>query len=148
MKLLARLGALLLALAVLVPLSASADAPGEHPAYMHALSDLRAARWLIDHHPPNWSQGGDEAEAVHQIDEAIRELREAAFDDGKDLNFHPAVDERPDQPGRLHGALDALRRARADVSREEDNGYARGLRNRSIGHIDAAINHVRRAIHE
>ncbi len=25
--------------------------PAHHPAYLHALSDLRAARWLIAHRP-------------------------------------------------------------------------------------------------
>jgi hypothetical protein len=148
MKFNAKLTALVFAVAAVAPLAAQADVPGEHPAYMHALSDLRAARWLIDHHPPSYAQGADEAAAVRQIDDAIRDLKQAAIDDGKDVYFHPPVDERPDMPGRLHGAVDALKKARADIDREEDNGWARGLRNRSIQHIDDALHHVRRAIHE
>jgi hypothetical protein len=148
MKLITRIASLVVLAAALVPLGASADVPGDHPAYLHALSDLRAARWMIDHRPGNWEQSGDEHFAVQKIDEAIREMKEAAFDDGKNLNDHPAVDERPDQRGRLHAAVDFLRRARADIAREEDNGYARGLRNRSIHHIDEAIHAVEHAIHE
>src|SRR5208282_3710061 len=106
MKLFARLGAVLLAALFLAPLSSFADTPGDHPAYLRAMSDLRAARWLIEHHPSSWSQGVDEVEAVRQIDEALHDLREAAFDDGKDANFHPQIDERPDQPGRLHQAAE------------------------------------------
>jgi hypothetical protein len=148
MKLHLRLGAVLLALAAIVPLAARAQAPGEHPAYLHALADLRAARWLIWHHPGDWAQSVDERDAIRHIDDAIRELKEAAYDDGKNTEFHPQIDERPDEPGRLHQAVDILRKARSDVAREEDNAYARGLRNRSLGHIDAAIHRVRRAIHD
>jgi hypothetical protein len=39
-------------------------AQARHPAYLHALSDLRAARWLIQHRPGDWVQNGDEMEAV------------------------------------------------------------------------------------
>jgi hypothetical protein len=75
-------------------------------------------------------------------------MKEASIDDGKNLADHPPVDERADQPGRLHEAIDYLRKARADVSREEDNAYANGLRARSIGHIDGAIRSVKHAVHD
>ena len=29
----------------------AADLPGHHPAYLHALTDLRAARWNLEHRP-------------------------------------------------------------------------------------------------
>ena len=32
----------------------------EHPHYLHALSDLRAARWEIEHRPGNWTLSIDE----------------------------------------------------------------------------------------
>jgi hypothetical protein len=112
---------------------------GAHPAYLHALSDLRAARWLIEHRPGDWAQAADERESVRHIDVAISELNRAAIDDGKNINYHPAVDEHPDHRGRIREALQYLRKARADISREEDNAYANGLRDRAIGHIDGAI---------
>jgi len=118
--------------------------PSRHPAYLHALSDLRGARWLIEHRPGDWAQTSDEVEAVQQIDAAINDIKKAAIDDGKNLNDHPRIDERPDHPGRIHEALEILRRARADLAREEDNAYADGLRDRAIGHIDGAIHAARR----
>jgi hypothetical protein len=117
--------------------------PAPHPAYLHALSDLRAARWLIEHRPGDWQQSADEVEAVHRIDSAINEIKHAAIDDGKNLAYHPAVDERPDHRGRIHEAIDYLRRARTDVSSGENNAFANGLRDRAIVHIDGAIRAAR-----
>jgi hypothetical protein len=122
--------------------------PRHHPAYLHALSDLRAARWLIEHRTGDWAQSSDEAEAVRQIDAAIGDLKQAAYDDGKNIADHPPVDERADHPGRIHEALQYLRKARADISSEEDNGNAKGWRNSAFGHIDAAIGSARRVFHE
>jgi hypothetical protein len=125
-----------------------APAPPQHPAYLHALSDLRAARWLIEHRPGDWAQTSDEVEAVRQIDAAIGDIKNAALDDGKNLNDHPAVDERPEHRGRIHEALEILRRARGDIAREEDNGFANGLRDRAIRHIDAAIQSARQVFRD
>jgi hypothetical protein len=122
-----------------------APPPARHPAYLHSLSDLRAARWLIGHRASDdWAQSADESESVRQIDAAINDIKQAAIDDGKNLNDHPPIDTHIDHRGRIHQALDNLRRARADIAREEDNGYAHGLRNRAIGHIDGSINAARR----
>jgi hypothetical protein len=120
---------------------------GDHPYYLHALSDLRAARWMIEHRPGNWQQTVDEIEAVHRIDAAIGEIKKAAIEDGKNLEDHPPVDERNDHDGRLHVALDFLRKARQDISHDEDNRFAQGLQARAYGHIDGAINAVKKAIH-
>ena len=125
-----------------------APVQARHPAYLHALSDLRAARWLIQHRPGDWAQSGDEIEAVRRIDAAIGEIRQASIDDGKNPADHPPVDERPDHRGRLHEAIDYLRKARADVSGAESNGFANGLRDRAIGHIDGAIGAARRVFRE
>jgi hypothetical protein len=120
---------------------------GPHPYYLHALSDLRAARWMIEHRPGNWAQTQDEIAAVHRIDAAIGEIKKASIEDGKNLEDHPPVDETVDHPGRLHAALDFLRKARQDISHDEDNAFAQGLQGRAYGHIDGAIDAVKRAIH-
>jgi hypothetical protein len=112
------------------------------------LSDLRAARWLIEHRPGDWQQTADEVEAVRQIDAGIGDLKQAAYNDGKNVADHPPVDEHADHPGRIHEALQYLRKARADISSEEDNPNAGGWRNRAIGHIDAAIGAARRVFHD
>ena len=122
--------------------------PPQHPAYMHALADLRASRWMIEHRTGDWAQTADEVDAVRQIDAAINDIKQAAIDDGKDLGYHPPVDEYPDHRGRIHAAIDYLKKARADISREEDNGYANHLRDRAIGHIDGAIHASRRVFND
>jgi hypothetical protein len=119
----------------------------DHPAYLHALSDLRAARWKIDHRPADdWKQSADEKEAVARIDEAIAEIKKASIDDGKDLSDHPKVDDHPGRIGRLHDAVDFLKKAREDVNREEDNGFAQGLKARALKHINEAIRRTELAI--
>jgi hypothetical protein len=126
----------------------AAPPPARHPAYLHALSDLRAARWLIEHRPGDWAQTNDEVEAVRQIDAAIDDIKKAAFNDGKNPSDHPPVDENPDHRGRIHEALQYLNKARADISHEEDNAFANGLRDRAIGHIDGAIRASRHVFNE
>jgi hypothetical protein len=120
---------------------------GAHPYYLHALSDLRAARWMIQHRPGNWVQTQDEVEAVRRIDKAIGEIKKASIEDGKNIEDHEPVSEIPDHMGRLHKALDFLRKARQDISHDEDNVFAQGLQSRAYGHIDGAIGAVKRAIH-
>jgi hypothetical protein len=119
----------------------------KHPYYLHALSDLRAARWMIEHRPSNWARTNDEVEAVKQIDAAIGEIKKAAIDDGKDIQDHPQVDEQNDHNGRLHEAVDFLKKARKDIGHDEDNMFAQGLQSRAYQHIDAAITATRHAIH-
>jgi pantothenate kinase len=119
----------------------------EHPHYLHALSDLRAARWMIEHRPGDWQRTTDEVEAVKRIDEAINAIKKASIDDGKDLNDHPKVDEVPDHIGRLHKAVDLLKKARARVNKEEDNAFAEGLKDRALKHISEAIRLTEKAIH-
>jgi hypothetical protein len=120
-------------------------AQGSHPAYLHALSDLRAARSLLER-PDHGELRHEEKEASHHIDKAIDEIKKAAIDDGKDLNDHPPVDSHMDWPGRLHRAMELLDKAHQDISREEDNHFAQGLQERAFGHIDAAKHEVREAI--
>lgn len=127
---------------------APAPMPLQHPAYIHAMSDLRAARWLIDHVPGDWKRAREETFAVQKIDDALNEIRRAAIDDGQDVNWHPAVQERNDHGGRLHDALDLLNRARGDLARAENDGAFRGLRDRAWVHIDEAIRNVQRAIRD
>jgi hypothetical protein len=123
----------------------NAGAQGKHPAYLHALTDLRHARAHLER-----QDGGalreEEKEAIHQIDEAIGEIKRASIDDGKDLNDHPPVDAGMDRTGRLHRAKELLEKARQDISHQEDNGLAQGLQQRAFGHIDRAIHEVNEAI--
>jgi hypothetical protein len=129
-----------------LPFAANADLPGKHPAYLHALGDLRTARWMIEHRPGDAAVSEHEDMAIMEIDKAIGEIKHAAIDDGKDIHDHPPMDVAPDRPGRLHKALELLRKVHSDVAREEDDPATRGLRDRAVGHIDAAIHQTERTI--
>jgi len=140
------LGASALLALIALPFAANADLPGKHPYYLHALSDLRAARWLIEHRPGDAHVSAHEDLAIHAIDDTIGELKRASIDDGKDLHDHPAVDAPNDHPGRLHRAVEILKKTHSDVDREEDDPTARGLKHRALHHIDEAIHQTEDAL--
>ncbi len=136
----------LVGMLVMNPKAASAQqVPGPHPAYLHALSDLRMARAYLDQiaWPPVQH---DEEKAIHQIDAAINEIKRASIDDGKNLEDHPPIDARMRPDGRFRKALELLDKAHNDTARAEDVPEARGLRDRAIGHIDEAHGTVDDAI--
>ena len=128
--------------------AAFADLPGKHPAYLHALSDLRAARWFLEHRPGDAAVTGQEDLATQEIDKAIGEIKKASIDDGKDVNDHPHVDLPSDPPGRLHKAKDLLKKVHDDVNQEEDDPAVQGLKQRALEHIDGALHATEQAIHD
>jgi hypothetical protein len=112
--------------------------PGAHPGYLHALTDLRSARWYLSHaQPGDGRMHGNEDTALTEIGHAIDELKRASIDDGKNVDDHPASDvgERGSQ---LMKAIENLRQAHADVDQEEDNPQARELKHRILDRIDRA----------
>ena len=125
---------------------AHADQPGAHPAYLHALSDLRDARANLERRGGDPAMRWDEAQAVGNVNGAIVAIKQAAIDDGKDLDYRPPVDAREPRYGRLHKALSALYAARADVNREEDNAFAQDLKHRALRDIDMAILRTREGL--
>jgi hypothetical protein len=134
-------------LASCAPTRRAAPPPPQHPHYLRALSNLRAARWMLEHRPGDWVQTLDEEQAINRIDAAINEIKQASIWDGKNINDHPPATQVSGQPGRLHAALDYLREARQEISFEEDNGAAQGLQGRAYQHIDGAIGSIRHALH-
>ncbi len=133
---------------VVAPASPAAPAPHPHPAYLHALTDLRDARWNLEHRPGDAAVSTQEDVAIVEIDRAINEARTAAMEDGKNLAQHPPEDARIERRGRLHHANELLHKARRDVAEGESNPNAVDLRNRVVGHIDLAIQATERAIHD
>src|SRR5580704_9289969 len=85
------LGVSSLLVCLALPFAANADLPGKHPAYLHALSDLRAARWMLEHRPGDAAVSEHEDMAIMEIDKAIGEIKHAAIDDGKDIHDHPPM---------------------------------------------------------
>lgn len=129
---------------MMAPAAMNADAPGRHPAYLHARSDLRASQFLLRvREEPNVTRNLMEAD--REVEAAIHEIDRAAYYDRKDLEDHPRVDTGMDRRHRFERIVALLRNARADLGREEDNGRARGWRDAAYGHIDAALEHMHRA---
>jgi hypothetical protein len=120
-------------------LPAPAEVPGPHPGYIHALSDLRYARALLQRDQP----GPRDQYVIGEIDRAIDEIKRASIDDGKNLEDHPPIDVNLDFHGRFHKALDLLNHAHHDVAQFEDNVFAQGLQRRAIEHIDRAHHELR-----
>jgi hypothetical protein len=128
-----------LSISALLATTASADQPGAHPAFLHALSDLRNARANLERKGGDAQMKWDEGKAIADIDAAIGKIKQASVDDGKNLDDHPPVDAKEPRSGRLHKALAALEAAHRDVDKEEDNAFAQGLKARAIHDIDSAL---------
>jgi hypothetical protein len=114
------------------------EVPGPHPAYLHALSDLRAARHYLN---DGWAWEPvrhDDNAAIHEIDAAINEIKKASIDDGKGLNDPFHIDAHLSPHDRFRKANELLASANNDLSRAEDVPSSRGLRDRAIGHVDKA----------
>ena len=122
-------------------------APQNHPAYLHALTDLRHARAYLAR-PAGAVVKWDENRAIREIDAAIAEIKHASIDDNKPLEDHPPVDAGMVWGDRLHRALELVETARRDVNQEEDNAYANGLKNRAMGHIDNAARDINDGIRD
>jgi hypothetical protein len=119
--------------------------PGPHPAYLHALSDLRAARHYLN---DGWAWEPvrrDDNAAIREIDAAISEIKRAAIDDGKGVNDPFPIDTGISPRGRFVKAKELLRAAHEDLSHAEDVPSSRGLRDRAIMHVDRAHQIVNQA---
>jgi|SRR5580698_1677397 hypothetical protein len=136
-----------LAAILVVPVSRAhaQQVPGPHPAYLHALSDLRLARAYLEE-VSDPAVKGDAHHAIGEIDKAIDEIKHASIDDGKDLHDHPPIDAGIPPRGRFHKALDLLHSAHNDCAHAEDVPQARDLRDRALMHIDYARDTVNNAI--
>jgi len=126
--------------------TAQAQRP-EHPAYIHALEDLRYARGLLDRLDDPKLEA-DERHAIHEIDAAINEIKLASVDDGKDLADHPPIDAHLKNTDRFHKALELLQKAHNDCSHEEDNPHTQGLQARVIHHIDEGMHAIEHTIQD
>ena len=118
----------------------AADTPGkQHPAYLaRARRSARRTR-ASSGRSQTPSSSGTRTSRFTEIDAAIKEIKDAALDDGKNLNDHPPVDVAMDWKGRLHRSLELdsqgarrhqsgrrqLRRARPQAPRVAAHGCRR-----------------------
>jgi hypothetical protein len=111
--------------------------PGKHPGYLHALTDLRTARWFLNHQAGDRKVYAGEDVAIQEIDAAINEIKSVSIDDGKDIYAHPNIDVK-EQGSRLLREIETLNKAHVDIDPEEDNPEVRDLRNQALWHVDPA----------
>ena len=133
------------ALALFAAIPSWADTPGHHPAYLHALADLRDARAHLEHFI-NEPVAPEEAHAIEHIDKAIGEIKRAAIMDGKNIQDHVPVDTHLGRHDRFVKAMELLDKAQRDVSGEEDQPDTQGLQLRVIHHIEEAKHSVHHAL--
>jgi hypothetical protein len=128
-------------LMLLTPLAAQAQWWQQHPAYLHAMSDLRKAYWLVQHRDPgNPFSGMEEQRAAEAIRAAYMNLKNAAIVDNKDIDDQPPADTNyGNHRDRLQQARNLLGDAHNAVDREEDDPAAVNFRKYAIRDIDAAI---------
>ena len=125
-----------------------ADEPGQHPAYLHALSDLRDARAHLQRPASDGRMEDEQQRAVAEIDRAIEEIKNAAIGSGKDLNDRPPVDEHMGHRGRYRRTLELLDQAHHNLSYREDDPRLRGLHERSLHHVGEAHHIVEHLIEQ
>lgn len=107
------------------------------PKYLHALSDLRAAHgWLEADRRPELADLRHSA--LKEIEKAVDEVKKAAKDDGRNLNFTPPPQQSSAPGGMVHTALDLLDRAYQDVNTGTDIPQNAGVQTKALQHIAAA----------
>jgi hypothetical protein len=128
-----------------LPLASFAGFFGDHPRYLHALSDLREARALLER-PDAANVMADESAAIRELDASISEIKKAAMDDWKPVIDAPHIDVHLNHKGRLTESMKVLERAHKDIAKEEDDRAARGLQQHALAHLDKAMMYVQQAI--
>lgn len=136
---------LVLSLLASMSMTAQAQHGDRHPAYLHALSDLRMMRAYLSKQTPNEEIDQDQAAAIDAIDSAIREIKAAAIDDGKDINDHVPLDAHLTPANRWTHAREFGNAAWHDVATTEDDPFTNGLRKKALAHIAKAntiVDHI------
>ncbi len=116
---------------------AQQEAPGQHPAYLHAIRSLRQARTYLSANytePVHYQRA---QQAIHEIDEAIGHLKEASKGDDKNLDAVPPPKDMP-PANRITKALELLNGAHTYVDMPESNAAAVTYRDQALRDIDAA----------
>jgi hypothetical protein len=121
------------------------ETPPRHPHYLHALSDLRYARFLLTH-PKELADGAAQKEARASIDRAIAEIKRASIDDHKGLNDHPPADRNWDRARQLRRVTELLESAMRDLNYDDDEYRALNWRNAALQNVRAALDLTRKTI--
>jgi hypothetical protein len=114
----------------------AAPVQAQEPHYLRALSDLRTARdYINSDHRPGFQ--GKRDIAVGAINQAISEIKHAAWDDGKNTRYAPPSG-MVDPWFPIHEAMKALSAAHRNIEQGVDRPENAGLRHRAIYDLEQA----------
>ncbi|MBD2527394.1 hypothetical protein [Nostoc sp. FACHB-133] len=116
---------------------ALADIPGNHPFYLHARSDLRKAELMLET-PDEYNVTQEARIAAQKVHQAIEDIDVAGILDAKNINDYPQIDTWLNHRDKFQKIYTLLQRADQDLSREEDNNFVIGWRNRAEANINRA----------
>ena len=120
-------------------------AQAQRPHYLHALSNLREARELLQTDTRPGFMGARDR-AIEEIDRDIHEVSAAVRDEGRNPHHAPpAAGGDPNRP--MRSALNLLNEARGDIASGTDETGHRGLQMRALQHIDEARHTLEHAMH-
>jgi hypothetical protein len=113
-------------------------AHAQHPAYLHALSDLRTARGYLQM-PARPGTKDACKHANKEISRAIDDIAKAVLDYGRDPDVTPLPQGAGSANTPIHSAIRLMKEARADIEHGRDLPENHGLREHSLEHIDKAL---------
>jgi len=145
MRMLKKLTTAVFGLSAFLLFALGMPAQAQHPRYLHALSNLREARELLQTDTrPGFIGARDRA--IEEIDRAIHEVSVAVRDEGRNPHHTPPpAGGDPNRP--MRSALALLDDARRDIeSGTDETGHA-GLQMRSLHHVDEARQALEHAMH-
>jgi len=145
MRMFKQLTATVFGLSAFLLFALGTPAQAQRPHYLHALSNLREARELLQtDRRPGFSGARDHA--IEEIERAIHEVREAVRDEGRNPHHTPPpAGGDPNRP--MRSALNLLNEAHRDIASGSDESGHRGLQMRALHHIEEAREALEHAMH-
>lgn len=130
--------------ALAVAASAAGGPKHEHPAFLHALSDLRAARaYIKKKETEKISDALRKANdaALASVEKTLAEIKQASIDDGKNIDDLPKKDAKLSS-GPDHRARELCWSARKDIEKRETDPKVADLRKQVLADLDQAVKHL------
>jgi hypothetical protein len=141
-----QLTAAVFGLSAFLLLALGTPAQAQRPHYLHALSDLREARELLQmDNRPGFTGARDHA--IEEIERAMHEVAAAVRDEGRNPHHTPPPQSGGDPNRPLRSALRLLNEAHGDVASGTDETGHQGLQMRALHHIDEARQALEHALH-
>ncbi len=122
-----------------------ADLHKDHVAGAGIVTELRAARWMLDHWQGDWLQSKDVVVAGKEIDDAVDEMTKAGISE-ESTGGHLPVDNRADTIGRMREAVDFLTMAHEHLLYDQPGRFTKDLRSTTLKHIAGATSDLNKAI--